>query len=320
MSKIRLYSNSLFFEVYLIGYNSQGESILFFLRTDEGVIYSGVVDCYTYKSINKTIDLLKKENIEKIDFLCWTHPHDDHSLGIDKLLDLYCDSNTKIWISDIYPEDLELYSASSRNLYQKIKEIIRRKKSNIKFAKDNTILDKFICQGLNSYSFEIQSFSPNSTIIAENKEFGKAEKGNPYSIGLSVYVGRFNVMLAGDVENTTISRFDDTFFDSPIDYIKIPHHGSSTGDQLPIKLNEFGLKAPSVATSIIFIKHHLPQVDTLQKYKKWGTNEIYVTNSFENFENTENYGIIVTSFDVLEKREYPIETKILGNSILYSQL
>ena len=82
MSKIRLYSNSLFFEVYLIGYNSQGESILFFLRTDEGVIYSGVVDCYTYKSINKTIDLLKKENIEKIDFLCWTHPHDDHSLGI----------------------------------------------------------------------------------------------------------------------------------------------------------------------------------------------------------------------------------------------
>lgn len=86
MSKIRLYSNSLFFEVYLIGYNSQGESILFFLRTDEGVIYSGVVDCYTYKSINKTIDLLKKENIEKIDFLCWTHPHDDHSLGIDKLL------------------------------------------------------------------------------------------------------------------------------------------------------------------------------------------------------------------------------------------
>ena len=76
------------------------------------------------------------------------------------------------------------------------------------------------------------------------------------------------------------------FFDSPIDYIKIPHHGSSTGDQLPIKLNEFGLKAPSVATSTIFIKHHLPQVDTLQKYKKWGTNEIYVTNSFENFENT----------------------------------
>ena len=80
------------------------------------------------------------------------------------------------------------------------------------------------------------------------------------------------------------------------------------------------MKAPSVANSTIFIKHHLPQVDTLQKYKKWGTNEIYVTNSFENFENTENYGIIVTSFDVLEKREYPIETKILGNSILYSQL
>ena len=83
---------------------------------------------------------------------------------------------------------------------------------------------------------------------------------------------------------------------------------------------QIGLKAPSVATSTIFIKHHLPQVDTLQKYKKWGTNEIYVTNSFENFENTENYGIIVTSFDVLEKREYPTETKILGNSILYSQL
>lgn len=63
-----------------------------------------------------------------------------------------------------------------QEIFIKNKRNHKKKKSNIKFAKDNTILDKFICQGLNSYSFEIQSFSPNSTIIAENKEFGKAEK------------------------------------------------------------------------------------------------------------------------------------------------
>lgn len=127
-------------------------------------------------------------------------------------------------------------------------------------------------------------------------------------------------MLAGDVENYTIKRFEDFCFDSPIDYIKIPHHGSNTGDYLPVVLKRFGLNAPSVATSTIYAKHNLPKEETLQKYKKWGTNEIYITSDISGANNKEKYGIVYTSFDILEKREYPIETKIFGNSSLYSML
>lgn len=322
MSREKFYTNSLFFEVYLIGYESQGESIVFFLKSDTTVIYSGVVDCYTYQSINKTIDILKNENIKEIDFLCWTHPHDDHTLGLDELIDSYCDEHTKIWVSDIYPdlEKLSIYSKTSSDIFAKIKSSIKSKNANIKFAKDNTTMDRFICSGIDSYLFEIQSFAPNSTIIAEYKEYNREEKGNPYSIGLSIFIGRFNIMLAGDVENYTIKRFEDFCFDSPIDYIKIPHHGSNTGDYLPVVLKGFGLNAPSVATSTIYAKHNLPKEETLQKYKKWGTNEIYITSDISGANNNEKYGIVYTSFDILEKREYPIETKIFGNSLLYSML
>ena len=213
MSKTKLFSHSLLLELYLIGYPNQGESVVFLVRTDNVVAYVGVVDCYQYDSINKTVEILNNEHIDKIDFLCWTHPHDDHSKGIDAILDHYCDSNTKIWLTDLYPEELSRcnYSNDSKKIYTEIKSRVRNLKSNIKFAKNNTILDRFKCEGLETYMFEIVSFAPDSTIIAERKELKKEEQGNCYSIGLNIFAGRFCIMLCGDVENPTIDRFEDVY-------------------------------------------------------------------------------------------------------------
>lgn len=319
MMKTKFFTNSLILEVYLIGYTNKGESIVFFFKTDNTICYSGVVDCYEYKSVNKTIELLKKENLETIDFLCWTHPHDDHSIGIETLLEQYCDDHTKIWLTDIYPDKIEEcgYSKSSIKMYTNIKSRVRTQKSRIKFAKDDTTLDRFRCVGCETYLIEIKSFAPNSTIIAERKELNQDEEGNPYSIGLSIFAGKFNIMLCGDVENKTIERFDESFFDTPIDYIKIPHHGSSTGNLLPKILKRFGIDAPSVATSTVYSQHNLPEEAVLMDYKKWHTKEIYITSHLSSDSNKETYGIVFTSFDILENREYPIETSLQGNSTRY---
>ena len=309
-----LYLKTLILEVYLIGYVNKGESIVFLLKADDHVSYAGVVDCYECYSTNKTIDILKKENVKKIDFLCWTHPHDDHTLGLNTILESYCDDETKIWITDIYPKNYNKYSQSSIQLYESIKTRIKNRNSKVKIATDNKILATFKCCGLKTYQFEICSFAPDSTILTERKEFEQSEEGNPYSIGLSIFAGRFNIMLGGDVENQTIDRFEEEYFDTPIDYIKIPHHGSSTGDKLPLKLSSFALKPPNVATSTIYKQHGLPEKQVLEKYKNWGTNEIYITSGLNNDENKEKYGVVLTSFDILEAREYPIETILYGNS------
>lgn len=314
-----LYSKSLILEVYLIGYASQGESIVFFLKADDHVSYSGVIDCYEYQSVNKTIELLKAEGVDKIDFLCWTHPHDDHTLGLNDIFTSFCDNNTKIWITDIYPDCFgDDYSAASIELYNNIKAKVRNRNSKVKIATDNKVLATFKCSGLQTYQFEICSFAPNSTILTERKEFGQPMKGNPYSIGLSIFAGRFNIMLCGDVENPTIKRFEEEYFDTQIDYIKIPHHGSSSANKLPEIIGSFGLKPPNVATTTVFTMGHLPEDDVLIKYQKWGTNEIYITHGLNLNENKDTYGIVLTSFDILEAREYPIETILYGNSISYT--
>jgi hypothetical protein len=53
------------------------------------------------------------------------------------------------------------------------------------------------------------------------------------------------------------------------------------------------------------------------KYKRWNKNmELYCTgNIVDEYTNSKKFGIVVTTFDVLEKREYKIETELLGNAI-----
>lgn len=312
-----LYSKTLILEVYLIGYSNQGESIVFLLKADGHVAYAGVVDCYECHSINKTIDILNTEGVEKIDFLCWTHPHYDHTVGLNKILESFCDDRTKIWITDIYPKSYDHYSQESIKLYESIKKRIKERNSKVKIATDNKLLAKFRCHGLQTYQFEIWSFAPNSTILTERKEFSQSEKGNPNSVGLSIFAGRYNIMLGGDIENSTIDRFEEEYFDSPIDYIKIPHHGSPSGDMLPDIIGSFGIKPPNVATSTVFTRHKLPEEVVLNKYHRWGTNEIYITHGLNRVVNEEKFGIVMTSFDLLEAREYPIETTLFGNAISY---
>jgi len=97
------YSGSLQIVIYLIGYSSQGESIIFSIEADNGdnvKLFCAVIDSYEIANINKTIETIDKLGYKKIDLLCWTHPDEDHSLGIDTLLSKYVDNNSIILIPE----------------------------------------------------------------------------------------------------------------------------------------------------------------------------------------------------------------------------
>ena len=80
-----LFKDSLKLELNVIGYHDQGESIVFFIKTDGYVVYTGLVDCYKTEEQNAVKAVLEKEQVERIDFVCWTHPHDDHTVGLDEV-------------------------------------------------------------------------------------------------------------------------------------------------------------------------------------------------------------------------------------------
>ena len=74
----------------MIGYHDQGESVVFFIKTDGMVAYTGLVDCYKTEEQNAVKMVLEKERIKKVDFVCWTPPHDDYTRGLDEIWKGYC--------------------------------------------------------------------------------------------------------------------------------------------------------------------------------------------------------------------------------------
>ncbi|NBJ92448.1 hypothetical protein D5281_07495 [bacterium 1xD42-62] len=68
--------------------------------------------------------------------------------------------------------------------------------------------------------------------------------------------------------------------------------------------------------------HNLPDKNVLKRYAAWGRDTaICATDDIENSENdNEKSGIVKTSFDVLERKEVPIQTSILGNAVCISSI
>lgn len=99
----------MIFEINVIGYRTRGESIVFFLKTDDEVAYAGLVDCYELESVNMAANLLSETGADYLDFVCWTHPHEDHSVGLAEIIRKYCSEKTAFWMAPIISEDLEKY-------------------------------------------------------------------------------------------------------------------------------------------------------------------------------------------------------------------
>jgi beta-lactamase superfamily II metal-dependent hydrolase len=66
-----------------------GESIILELPNGKW----GVVDCYARfiqnETTNQTLNFLKQRNVQALEFLCLSHPHEDHFRGITHLLKAY---------------------------------------------------------------------------------------------------------------------------------------------------------------------------------------------------------------------------------------
>lgn len=320
-----LYDKNLDFEINLIGYKNKGESIVFFLKVDGKAVYTGLVDCYEEESENAALRLLEKEGVSVFDFVCWTHPHDDHTLGLDKILQGYCNENTFFWMPPITTTDLENYCQSAQKTYGNIFKIVesrKRNKINIYTVCNYQKLEKLVCSGncsTNSHIFEIWSFAPDSSSLLKNQIRGNTDMGNLYSIGLIVNIGHFYIVLAGDVEDCTLKSIPELNFDlkDRVDYVKIPHHASKSASFLVDRFNDMGVSAPSVATTTLFRVNKLPDKEVLKKYFLWGKDiEIYSTGNINNpDEDKSGVGIVRTTFDILNKKEIPIETQIDGNAV-----
>lgn len=323
MHKDIFFESSLKLELYVIGYKSKGECILVLLKADDKAAFSGLIDCFQDDEGNEAVRLLKESNRQHFDFVCWTHPHDDHTIGMDSIVKEYCDKDTYFWMPCLGSADTSPFSQEVQSTYKSLfKEIKQKKriKMHINSVSNGMTLESFLCRDINSikkYRFLIRSFAPSGEILTSNMVKNIQTAGNQFSIGLYINIGEFGIMLAGDVENRTFKIIPDFDIEFPIDYVKIPHHASSSSVDLLTRLRALGVSAPSIASTTVFDSNGLPDPLVLNLYKKWSPeNSVYSSGQMDRSKNEYRYGIIHTVFDILQKNDIPIETVLTGNAVL----
>lgn len=292
-------------KIFVIGYGCYGESTLILMMDGDVVFYSMIVDSYHYKNnkikdgpfINKAIDLLRDYHVERIDVLCWTHPHEDHSKGIPTIIKKFCDGDTKV-MYPIYLQnnqaDIVMYGTTSK---QNIDYILEKNKEHKIRAtpigvadKGENNIDEFNLRDYYSSditaSIRIDALTPISSVLTEFVNTTMCSDPNELSISLVVEVNGYGMYFGGDTKSKHIN-LSKTLKVSRCRFVKIPHHTSPTAADLT---NYLPHELDALCTTVFkWGKTKLPDQNMIDRYRNFNV-DIYSTN--KDLGSCHQYGII----------------------------
>lgn len=238
--------NVFHLKIYLIGYSTQGESVVAFLQDGDTVFYTVVVDSFIQKgagaaNLNKTIEIINEHDVKHVSMVCWTHPHHDHSAGLDDIIDQFCDDRTLF----VFPHHIENNAGDIVELKDEDKDIIDRilainRKKRISARPvdvgDNETrwIETVRLRDINGAEEDVEVnfyvMSPNAALLESyvNKSFCQP---NHLSVSLLIDVNGYRFFLGGDLVDSHIERMDPSIL-ATCRFVKIPHHGSDSAKAL----------------------------------------------------------------------------------------
>lgn len=319
------YEDKVLLTLSLWGGKKQGESLFFSLTCDDTVCYVGVIDSCVCKGEVPAVNLLKKQNKDVFDFICWTHPDLDHTRGMPDILrehvgkdTLFCMPSIKGWTSS------SQYNKTALAAYKFLKRTLTTEKKRIgRIYRVNNKMELACVQLMKLGEsrptlMELHSFAPLDDYVLSREAKEHKLSANAYSVGILLSIGdNLHCLLGGDVENKTLekARNNGWLFRS-FQYVKVPHHGSDTSSNLPTYLRESAVKLQTVATTA-FISHKLPKDEVLRGYHQLGA-KVYMTAPLPPANgSSQEFGVVETIIEWRPKEE-PICTTILnGNAVAY---
>lgn len=301
--------NSISIKIYIVGYRKQGESIVFFIKCDEKIVYAGLVDYYCLSDLDIVEKVLDENGIQHLDCICWTHPHDDHSRGLLKAINKYAHESTIIWIPEnIFEGEMkhsDKCSNESLNLFSKLKEEVKNRKSEYSVCTVSDKKDLLFLKPINfvycnqKIDFKIYSLAPSSNMVL-NEMFNNRFIKNNRSICIMIELDRIKVLLTGDIENHGIECVPgyEGLFEN-INLLKIPHHGSSTASEM---INRIGTDSLKLACATVYRvgKNNLPEMNIMEQYKEIA-EKVCCTGKMNPNEEKEKYGMVVVELSPLER-------------------
>lgn len=300
---ISKYSNVLM-KIFVIGYRNMGESIVI-LFLDKGrnneVLYSIVIDSFIYGSgkreVNKTDEILRKYGVENISCLIWTHPHLDHTKGLKHVILKHCRFNTPIYISPhFYNKENDLIKITKKENQELVDNLFTlnrlskdRVSRPIVSPRKYTNLEQMIFEGFSdSMRINIDAVAPYSSILDDYVGKDKYNLNpNMVSIAFILSVDDYYFFFGGDTTNEHIDRINTAYLQKCV-FVKIPHHASTTSNNLLELLN------PDVLENVCTTqfkngRSNLPNMDILSAYKHIAK---HVTITGDDTHRSTDYGMI----------------------------
>ena len=259
--------NNFFVDTYTIGYKNQGESIIILLFVDNKCIFSCVVDSYHTEDYNIIKRVLNDNKIETLDIICWTHPHDDHSVGMENLIQTYSSEHTEVWIPENVMAQGHNVSTTSKKLFEKLKKEIITKSSKYRVCSASDKKDMLYHHSIGTvvkdqdlYKIKMYTLAPSSqSMIGETIVDSYIE--NEESIVFCLIVGDTYFIFTGDANDDSLNSIPKEEVPEHVHFVKIPHHGSHTSKAM---LNFFS-KGCDISSSTVYRigRSNLPNNDLL---------------------------------------------------------
>lgn len=311
-------------KIYIIGYGHFGESIVVLFMDGENVFYSMLIDSYEVKCakhtpyINKAVDLLNKNHVNKLDMICWTHPHEDHTKGLGSIIKKKTDSDTIM----IFPEFVQNNSADIIKLKSCNPDIINML---VRYSREEmltvipigvpkkrfTCVDDFtivnIYDDTDSHEVNISALTPQTHLLFPFVNSIKCPDVNDLSISLVVDVDGYRLYFGGDTTNEQISCCDKRILKS-CKFIKLPHHGSDTASKL---LDYIPTQLDGICTTIYH--DNLPKENVIGWYKDRG--EVYCTGNKTRRKELDYYGIIEYEYKFDTPNDIEQNVKLYNNAV-----
>lgn len=273
--------------VTIIGYRSQGESVIFRVVDGDTTKYCLVVDCYKLKGRNVTTEFLRdKYQVSHINMLCWSHPHIDHSRGLAELMTDFCDDKTEYILPAHFYNmpGVDLVTIRDKQEKDTVDEIFRvnqRTKlsaTNVEVKAQNfNQLESFslLSPGMEPIPVGIYALTPISSILGNSVKKGEHDLNpNDLSVSLLIDVAGYRLFLGADAIAKHIAEMDTSMLDG-CKFVKIPHHGSSTSEEL---LRYLPSSIDISCSTVYHIKGDLPEKGMIDRYKERG--QVYCTGDY----------------------------------------
>ena len=217
----------------------------------------------------------------------WTHPHDDHSNGLDELIEKYHRKNSIAVIpKQIYGTENDIVNMKpmSKNVLKKFNS--RFKKKNLKSidcqCQEKRCVYSFYLEDIisgNIKSIKLYCLTPMDFLLDDKRRSSSKLSDsllNDISLSLILDVDGYCYFFGGDAPDKTLKEVDMNYLYG-CKWIKIPHHGSKTSREIVQCFN----KNVDSAVTASFLTCQLPSKDVLNKYKDI-TKQIYITQKAKN--------------------------------------